>query len=236
MSINGATLQADNKTPVLIQAEKLFYSQDGIRFEFEGASGGYPGNLASYSSKTGSLYLTNLRMIYVPTPLLETLKTFNVPLENVRDGKFVQPWFDANRYEGMLCDLLFGSLISSSAVIPVPHGGLKERGTMKLTFREGGGFEFSSIFQQLRSRITGEPAQFENLPAYEEPLQGSSSSEPPPPLIDENTSSSPPPPAAAVVSPVVAEAVSPASAMRPPIQPHGIAEGEAPPSYDALSR
>ncbi|TPX40023.1 hypothetical protein SeLEV6574_g06853 [Synchytrium endobioticum] len=157
MSINGASLQPDNKTPVLVQGEKLFYSQDGVRFEFEGAGGGM-----SYASKTGSLYLTNLRMVYVLNPLLDHLKTFNVPLENLKDGKFIQPWFDANRYEG--------------TVIPVPHGGLRERGIMKLTFKEGGGFEFSSIFQQLRSRITGEPTQYENLPAYEEPAASSSSS------------------------------------------------------------
>lgn len=56
-----------------------------------------------------------------------------------RNGTLVQPWFDANRYE--------------ANVTPVPNGGLAIPGTVKWGFKEGGGFEFASVFLQLRGRI-----------------------------------------------------------------------------------
>ncbi|KAI8813144.1 hypothetical protein BJ742DRAFT_660842, partial [Cladochytrium replicatum] len=139
MSINGAMLNADG-SPILISGEKLFYSTTGVRLELESGSG-YPGssNNLSLNFKTGSIVVTNLRIIYVPLAPMPSFKNLNIPLEHLRGGKLVQPWFDANRYE--------------ATVLPVPFGGLNEQAQVKFSFKDGGGFEFSSIYEQLRSRL-----------------------------------------------------------------------------------
>ncbi len=63
----------------------------------------------------------------------------HTPFLNQSNGQLVQPWFDANRYE--------------ATVTPVPNGGLAIPGTVKWGFKEGGGFEFASVYLQLRGRV-----------------------------------------------------------------------------------
>ncbi|RKO85481.1 hypothetical protein BDK51DRAFT_32465 [Blyttiomyces helicus] len=172
MSLNGAVLLSPDNSPALIQGEKSFLVQAGVRMEFDSANP-YPGRQGYSFTAVGTLHLTNIRVIYVPRILQETMKNINIPLENLRDGKLYQPWFDANRYE--------------ANVIPVPNGGLSQPGRIKWAFKEGGGFEFSSIFMQLRSRITGE-----SLP-QEEPLPLYDPSNAPPPANAGSSSSTPTP-------------------------------------------
>jgi hypothetical protein len=80
----------------------------------------------------------------------------------VENGTLHQPWFDVNRFEGQ--------------VMPVPNGGLSLPGTVKWFFTKGGAFEFTTIYMQLRSRITGDSLipEEDALPLYQ-PLAESSS-------------------------------------------------------------
>lgn len=151
MSLNGAVLNSEEK-PILVQGEKLFLVQDKVELQYESGSG-YPGEGHNYYCQNGILYLSNIRIIYVPIGY-KFFKNLNIPLENLKQGKLIQPWWDANRYEGL--------------VQPVPNGGLRLEGTAKFIFRSGGGFEFSSVFLQLRARISDNDAiQEEALPLYE---------------------------------------------------------------------
>ncbi len=158
MSLNGAVLDEDNK-PNLAQGEKLFFVQDDVDLEYESGTG-YPGQGHNYHCTKGCLYLSNIRVIYVPVGY-QFFKNLNIPLPNLKHGKLIQPWWDANRYEGI--------------VEPVPNGGLRLEGSLKFIFRSGGGFEFSSIFLQLRARISDSDAIHEEpLPLYESQQQSSS--------------------------------------------------------------
>ncbi|KAI8908716.1 hypothetical protein DFJ77DRAFT_513323 [Powellomyces hirtus] len=188
MSLNGAILNPDG-TPVLIVGEKLFLNQGGVLMEYESGNG-YPGQGNNFYSQKGHLFLTNRRVIYVSHPPMDYFRNLNVPLENLKGGTLQQPWFQANCYQ--------------ATVQPVPNGGLTLQGQVKFSFKEGGGFEFSSMFMQLRSRVTGDTLPHEEpLPLYS-PTDSSSSAAPPragtapvfpmplPPAFSEPSSAPPP--------------------------------------------
>ncbi|KAJ3330204.1 hypothetical protein HDU76_006221 [Blyttiomyces sp. JEL0837] len=153
MSLNAATFDAASN-PILIPGEKVFNRQGAVQMEYVSGSG-YPGEGFNAASQNGMLYLTNRRIIYVPSPLQIRFASLTIPLPNLIEGKLVQPWFAANRYEGKC--------------IPVPNGGLTIAGQVRWIFKEGGAFEFSSIFAQLRSRLADEHEEEERLPTYVPP-------------------------------------------------------------------
>ena len=82
MSLNGADLNAQN-VPVWVQGEKLFYSQSGVQLDYESGSG-YPGEGHNYYAATGILYLSNIRVVYVPNPIPQFFQNFNIPLEHLK--------------------------------------------------------------------------------------------------------------------------------------------------------
>ncbi|CAG8625717.1 2188_t:CDS:10, partial [Ambispora leptoticha] len=117
---------------------------------------GYPGNGGQLKAE-GVIHITNQRVIFLSKPTVEHLKSLSIPLKNLRDGKLVQPWLGANYY--------------TATVIPVPNGGMSAPGTIKITFKEGGGFEFSSIYSQIIQRMAEHesniaPETYEQLPVY----------------------------------------------------------------------
>ncbi|GES86739.1 WW domain binding protein-2 [Rhizophagus clarus] len=82
------------------------------------------------------------------------------------EGKFQQPWFGANYYQAV--------------VTPVLNGGLPAPGQLKVTFKEGGGFKFSTVYKNLMLRLfenegTAPVEHTEPLPMYT-PRQDNSSS------------------------------------------------------------
>ena len=81
MSVNLASLHSDS-TPILVQGEKIFQKQDGVKMEYETGSG-YPGEGHNYFCESGILYLTNFRILYITDPALPFLKSMNIPLENL---------------------------------------------------------------------------------------------------------------------------------------------------------
>jgi len=94
-------------------------------------------------------------VVYVPQQSTEHLKSFHVPLLCLKSCRYEQPWFAANYITGH--------------VLPVAGGGLSRPGGLKLTFKEGGGFEFYSIFSELLARIdetNQTPQHLEPLPTY----------------------------------------------------------------------
>ncbi|KAH6562298.1 hypothetical protein BASA60_011166 [Batrachochytrium salamandrivorans] len=152
MSLNATALDPVTSLPVWNTGEKVFITQDNVRLECESGDG-YPGSTGSLYSKQGCLYLTNMRAVYIPSPPIPGLSSLTIPLLNLTKGKLVQPWLGPNRYDGV--------------VTPVPGGGLENDGELKLFFQGGGGFEFSSAFTQLRSRISPDAIPYEEpLPLY----------------------------------------------------------------------
>ncbi|KAJ3197624.1 hypothetical protein HK101_002052 [Irineochytrium annulatum] len=152
MSLNVIELTPSG-TPILIETEKLQFTQHGVTLEL--ASGnGYPGQGFSTASASGTLFLTNRRVIYLPSQAQPLFKSLNVPLPNMDHTKLVQPWFSANKFE--------------CVVAPVPHGGLTLPANVTWVFKEGGAFEFDVLYKQLSTREQNDSAfEEELLPAYQ---------------------------------------------------------------------
>ncbi|KAG2174905.1 hypothetical protein INT43_005967 [Umbelopsis isabellina] len=125
MSINWTMVAQDGLSPVPLPAEKIFFKQSSIKFELDCNANGYPGNSGgAWQDANGTVFLSNQRIIYLPQRPTDTLKSFHVPLQSMKNCRYEQPWFAANYISGQ--------------VLPVPGGGLSQPGQVKLTFKEGG--------------------------------------------------------------------------------------------------
>ncbi|OJD25399.1 hypothetical protein ACJ73_03235 [Blastomyces percursus] len=135
-----------------------------------------PGNEPlSIQSSTGRVYLTNQRVVYLPAHSTPQFQSFSAPLLNLQDTHVSAPFFGPNLWV--------------SQVKPVPGGGIPPSHVslqLKLTFKDGGAFDFHSAFERIKERLqqaleqsqesgraTG-PVDFsaihlDELPAYEGP-------------------------------------------------------------------
>ncbi|KAF2830707.1 hypothetical protein CC86DRAFT_166322 [Ophiobolus disseminans] len=101
-----------------------------------------PSESYSQQCKSGVVYLTNRRIIYLPVSPTPTLQSFAVPILNVADSRVTAPWFGANKWEALVQPVSGGG-------IPPQHAELD----MVMEFKEGGAFDFASIFERLKERL-----------------------------------------------------------------------------------
>lgn len=130
----------------------------------------YPGTEPfSAKSDAGVVYITNQRIVYLPSTCTPELQSFSAPILNLQDTYVRAPFFGAN-YWIALCK-------------PVPGGGIPPNNAaveLRFTFREGGAFDFHSTFEQIKERLhhaytmareSGRQnvvdVDLEQLPAYE---------------------------------------------------------------------
>jgi len=210
MALNWVMITSDGLNPVPLPGEKIFFSQAKVSLILD-CGGGYPGNPGTYQAN-GTLFLTNQRIIFISIPSLPHFKSLSVPILNLKEGKLQQPWFAANYYQGH--------------VMPVHGGGLTVPGQLKITFKEGGGFEFSTMYNEALQRMleadgTAPPEHLDPLPVYSPPAERASTS---------NATSAPG--AAQGRSSQVSTPPS-APVTERPNQP-AINTGELPPSYDEI--
>ncbi|KAL8793593.1 MAG: hypothetical protein Q9195_003856 [Heterodermia aff. obscurata] len=125
---------------------------------------------------------TILQLVYLPVASTPRFQSFSAPILNLQDTHVTAPFFGANVFAGILRPVPGGN-------IP-PHHAFVE---IKMTFKEGGAFDFSSTYERIKEQMAqaldiaresgragagGLPAaDLEQLPAYEE--NGTSSSLPP---------------------------------------------------------
>ncbi|KAJ2374333.1 hypothetical protein H4S02_008578, partial [Coemansia sp. RSA 2611] len=139
----------------------------GVKFELKSGDG-YPGDRISYTSPSGTAFVSNQRIVFLPATTThetsmdngdpQTVNSFTIPHGNLQDQKFVQPLFGANRFEAL--------------ATPVAGGSIAGRATLVLSFKEGGGFDFANIARKMSERIreTGDvPPYEEELPGYDGP-------------------------------------------------------------------
>lgn len=84
----------------------------------------------------------SLQIIYLPVTPTPTLQSFAVPILSVVDSRVTAPWFGANKWEAM--------------VHPVSGGGIPPQYSeldIVMEFKEGGAFDFASIFERLKERL-----------------------------------------------------------------------------------
>ncbi|KAL1957774.1 hypothetical protein VTO42DRAFT_5492 [Malbranchea cinnamomea] len=154
----------------------------------------------SINCGSGRAYLTNQRVVYLPAESTPQFQSFSAPLLNLRDTYVSAPFFGPN--------------VWSAQVQPVPGGGIPPSSVaiqLKMTFKEGGAFDFHTNFERLKERLdqvmeqerelgrnTGSfgnldysAVHLEDLPAYEGPGPGAF---PPQPETREQDCPPPPPP------------------------------------------
>jgi hypothetical protein len=94
------------------------------------------------SSQSLQTLLMLLQIVYLPSTTTPELQSFSSPILNLQDTYVRAPFFGAN-YWVALCK-------------PVPGGGIPPSNPaveLRLTFREGGAFDFHSTFEQIKERL-----------------------------------------------------------------------------------
>ncbi|KAK3841395.1 MAG: hypothetical protein J3R72DRAFT_445375 [Linnemannia gamsii] len=159
MSINWVMLTADGKDIVPLQNETIFFREHGVRFELDSSNGGYPGAGSSYSAKSGTLLLTNQRIVFISATPNAYFTSASLPIDKVQDSKLVQPWFSAATFKAV--------------VMPVPGGGMTQPARLAISFTSGSINEFESQYRSLRERLQeldgAAPDHLEQLPMYNPP-------------------------------------------------------------------
>ncbi|KAK9468955.1 hypothetical protein V1512DRAFT_258292 [Lipomyces arxii] len=130
------------------------------------SSSTYPGNTASaataassakyleFGFSTGQVTLTNQRLVCLPQSNSTSFDSFAVSYKHIHDCHVTQPWFGPNYW--------------SAIIIPVAEGGLPQGVPfeLKLTFNDGGAFEFQTAFEHMRQALHNGITHNEDLPTY----------------------------------------------------------------------
>ncbi|KAF9301273.1 hypothetical protein BGZ74_006925 [Mortierella antarctica] len=171
MSINWVMLTVDGKDIVPLDKEIIFYRKENVKFELDCSNG------SSFNSKSGSLILTNQRVVYLCQNPNSYFATASMPINNIQDSKLTQPWFS--------------SPVFKAVVMPVQGGGLTQPGRLAITFADGSLHEFDFQYRALKERLQeldgAAPEHLEQLPQYDAP------SEPLPPSASATTITTPAP-------------------------------------------
>jgi len=108
------------------------------------SSNSYPGKEPlSIHSSAGTGYLTNQRLVYLPTAPTPSLQSFSAPILNLQDTHVSAPFFGPNVWTGILQ--------------PVPGGGIPPQHAfieIKMTFKDGGAFDFHSSFERIKENLS----------------------------------------------------------------------------------
>ncbi|KAG9229335.1 hypothetical protein BJ875DRAFT_200972 [Amylocarpus encephaloides] len=96
----------------------------------------------SAKSESGVVYITNQRIIYLPSTPTNELQSFSAPILNLQDTFVRAPFFGANYW--------------TATVKPVPDGGIPATHSaveLRFTFKEGGAFDYHTVFEQIKERL-----------------------------------------------------------------------------------
>jgi len=170
MSINWVMTSPHEEGFVKLPNERILFTSPPRTSLQISTPNTYPGTEPfSAKSDAGVVYITNQRIVYLPSTTTPELQSFSSPILNLQDTYVRAPFFGAN-YWVALCK-------------PVPGGGIPPSNPaveLRFTFREGGAFDFHSTFEQIKERlfqaytVARESGQrnvadvdLEQLPAYE---------------------------------------------------------------------
>ncbi|OAA59542.1 WW-domain-binding protein [Niveomyces insectorum RCEF 264] len=126
----------------------------------------------SVKSDSGTVYVTNNRVIYLPVRPTDTFKSFSAPILDFEDTRVTSSFFGPWSWNGIVKPTLGGGLPANLPRLDV-----------KLTFKEGGHDAFQSKFEVMKERLNyartlqQETGQIiptgEDLPRYEATASGS---------------------------------------------------------------
>lgn len=96
----------------------------------------------SVESKAGVVYITNQRLVYLPASPTPELQSFSCPILNTQDTYVRAPFFGANYWLGTCKAVQGGGIPAAHSIFEI-----------RLTFREGGAFDFHTTFEQIKERL-----------------------------------------------------------------------------------
>ncbi|KAI9837882.1 MAG: hypothetical protein M1838_004725 [Thelocarpon superellum] len=145
MSLNWVMLTRDGGF-VPLPGEQLMYTSPARTSLDVDSAAGLPGKLANnLKCNHGHVHLTNRRarqLIYLPDAPTSSFSSLASPLENVYDGRIVVPYLGPNAFTSVLRTATGGGLPREQRYLQV-----------KLTFNEGGAYDFHQTFVRLRERV-----------------------------------------------------------------------------------
>ncbi|KAK2795322.1 hypothetical protein FQN51_000507 [Onygenales sp. PD_10] len=133
----------------------------------------------SLESSGGRAYVTNQRVVYLPARPTPEFQSFSAPLLNLQDTYVSAPFFGPNYWSAQVRPIAGGNIPASNVAVK-----------LKMTFRDGGAFDFHTEFERIRDRlqqvieqVPGGAVDFDQvhldqLPAYD-PSGGVSHEQPP---------------------------------------------------------
>lgn len=142
MSINWVMLAESGGYTPLPGEQTLYMSPPRTTLSLQSNAKLPPSQAYSQQCKSGIVYLTNRRIIYLPVTSSQDFQSFAVPILNVTDSRVTAPWFGPNKWEAIIQPVYGGG-------IPAHHDQLE----FNMEFKEGGAFDFASTFERLKERL-----------------------------------------------------------------------------------
>ncbi|GAQ37935.1 ubiquinol-cytochrome c reductase complex 17 kd protein [Aspergillus niger] len=96
----------------------------------------------SMQSSAGRVYLTNQRIVYIPAQQTKEFQSFSTPLLNVHDAHVTAPFFGPNAWLALVQPVSGGGIPASLPAVQ-----------LKVTFKEGGAFDFHNNFERIKERL-----------------------------------------------------------------------------------
>ncbi|XP_073040099.1 UPF0664 stress-induced protein C29B12.11c [Primulina eburnea] len=128
-----------NGIPVPFVNEMFVLARDGVEFEIDKITGAQGGNVKT----KGTVYLSNIRMVFVANKPIGNFFAFDLPLLYVHGEKFNQPIFHCNNISGAV-----------EPVVPEnEHRALYSTHSFKILFKEGGCGTFIPLFFNLIASV-----------------------------------------------------------------------------------
>ncbi|KAK4788034.1 hypothetical protein SAY86_019353 [Trapa natans] len=128
-----------NGIPIPFVSELFVLVRDGVEFEVDKVPGSQGGRVKA----KGTVYLSNIRMVFVASKAVGDLVAFDMPLLYVHGEKFNQPIFFCNNISGFV-----------EPVVPDDqHRALYSTHSFKILFKEGGCGTFIPLFFNLISSV-----------------------------------------------------------------------------------
>ncbi|XP_042497796.1 UPF0664 stress-induced protein C29B12.11c [Macadamia integrifolia] len=128
-----------NGMPVPFVNEIFVLARDGVEFEIDKIPGTHGGNVCA----KGTIYLSNVRMVFVANKPVGGFTAFDMPLLHVHVEKFNQPIFFCNNISGLV-----------EPVVPEDqHRALYSTHSFKIYFKEGGCGTFVPLFFNLIASV-----------------------------------------------------------------------------------
>ncbi|KAI1265315.1 hypothetical protein F5Y18DRAFT_386124 [Xylariaceae sp. FL1019] len=142
MSINWVMLSRTGEIEPLPHESILFKTRGRVALNIAAPNQPSGATPLSIKSESGTAFITNQRLIYLPANATEHFKSFSSKILGCQDGRMRSSWVGPWYWE--------------ASVRPVPDGNIPPdfpRVTLKLTFKDGGFSEFESKFVEIKARL-----------------------------------------------------------------------------------